>query len=271
MKILKSKNFIYLVAILVSLIFTSCIKQNADEKYTDNLSELNFVKDSINDMTMVSEYGFDVSADSFDVIELGSINNKKIKWFLIDKTDKTATLISKDVLEIYKYYLSYSATDWNKSDIRFYLNNEFYNKIFDESEKEKILLNEDGDKISLLTLDLLNSCFGFINNSFGTLYQVYPEGAPNQKLIAKLMFDDKKIGFNNEKHFTDMSSKDLVLNGLEFDEFFDYANNCVPFWLKDMGNSNYETKIVDSLGYLSSTRVNSENIGIRPVITISIE
>ena len=265
------KKLFYLITIFLLLILNSCGNKNPNTDLDVFFDDSIYIKKSINDMKMVSEYGFDVSANTFDIFEFGSINNKKIKWFLIDKNETSALLLSKDVLELYKYYMSYTPTEWSKSDIRFYLNNEFFNKIFDDSEKEKILLNEDGDKLSILTIEQINKYFGFINNSFGNLYENEAIGAPNQKIISKLLYDNKKIGFNNEKHFNDLKNEGLVLDGLEFDEFFDYANNCVPFWLKDMGDSNYEAKIIDSLGYLSSIRVNSENIGIRPVLMVSLE
>ena len=259
----------FLIFILIIIFITSCKKQN--KLLYDTSNDLNYLIKPINEMTMVSEYGFDVSAFTFDCFEFGTINNQKIKWFLLDKTDKTALLVSRDVLEIYKYYQSFTPTNWIKSDIRTYLNNDFFNSIFNEDEKNKILKNENDDMITILDTELIKKYFGFINNSFGILYEDEPEGAPNQKLISKLINDNKNIGFNNKKHFDEIKKIKSDLTDEYFDEFFDYANNCVSFWLKDDTNNNYEANIIDSLGYLSSIRVNSENIGIRPVLMVSLE
>lgn len=58
-------------------------------------------------------------------------------WQLLDIQNNEALFITEDIIELKPYHTSSQTTWWSESDIRNYLNGEFYNK-FNEQEKLKI-------------------------------------------------------------------------------------------------------------------------------------
>ena len=79
-----------------------------------------------------------------DIIEFGSYpfeadgTEKPIEWIILEKySDDTALLLSKYGLDEVRF--DGSSDNWEKSEIRQWLNNEFYNKAFDEKERINII------------------------------------------------------------------------------------------------------------------------------------
>lgn len=92
-----------------------------------------------------------------DIIELGSYpyetagTKKSVEWRILEKkADGMALLISKYALDTRRFDLT--SNDWERSEIRPWLNNEFYNTTFNEAEKESMVENRDtGSKVFLLS------------------------------------------------------------------------------------------------------------------------
>ena len=98
-----------------------------------------------------------------------------IEWEVLAVEDGNALLISKNLLDSRQYYSGNNGVTWEKSDIRVWLNNPFYNRAFDESEKEQIQTvtisnpdnssfgtaggNDTEDKVFLLSIDEAESLF----------------------------------------------------------------------------------------------------------------
>lgn len=80
-------------------------------------------------------------------IRLGKYLNKDIIWKVVDIKGDKAFIVTKECLFNFKYkedgYSDYEkgiyASSYKNSDIRAYLNNEFYNEVFSKDEKELIL------------------------------------------------------------------------------------------------------------------------------------
>ena len=99
-----------------------------------------------------------------DLIEFGGV-----EWRVLDRQDGRALILSEYLLggREYHYRLGMAVT-WENSDIRSWLNNEFYNYFFTDEERERIIettvINDDSpfrtisggndtiDKIFLLSL-----------------------------------------------------------------------------------------------------------------------
>lgn len=93
---------------------------------------------------------------------------ERIEWLVIDKADNQLFLASKYGLDCYPYYSYGVSVTWERSDIRAWLNEEFYNIAFSEEEQNYIaetnVVNEDNqdykidggndtvDKVFLLSL-----------------------------------------------------------------------------------------------------------------------
>lgn len=143
----------------------------------------------------------------FEIIEFGkyqqSYNSEKndwnedpIEWIVLEKDseNKRALIISKYILDVrFNVYKSGEKnTTWENSNIRTWLNNEFYNIAFTEEEKNKIkevqLVNEDNDdymtlggrdtmdKIFLLSISEARKYFSNGNN-LGNKDQLVRAGA----------------------------------------------------------------------------------------------
>lgn len=81
-------------------------------------------------------------------IEFGKWNNMVIKWNVIKENDYELFVICSDTIEERQFDSSSNVCDWSKSELRKYLNNDFYNKAFTENEKKIIIntkLNDVGD------------------------------------------------------------------------------------------------------------------------------
>ena len=71
-------------------------------------------------------------------------------WRVLDRVDNKALVISSIVLEERKY--SDATSTWKDSDLRAYLNGDFYNKVFDDREKQ-FIVEYNGDKVFVLSYD----------------------------------------------------------------------------------------------------------------------
>lgn len=107
--------------------------------------------------------------DKGDTIRFGVFNGIPIEWLVLDKKSDRLLVLVKYGLEVKAYNLSRKAVVWEESEIRRYLNKEFYEKCFSESSKKLIkttlVMNKDNpiyrtpggsdtrDKIYLLSIN----------------------------------------------------------------------------------------------------------------------
>lgn len=83
-----------------------------------------------------------------------SPGKERIIWIVLKRDDDYAILISKDGLFGSTYNNHHAEVNWEESDIRKELNNEFFEKAFSEYEKEVIIPEKElNDKVTLLTVD----------------------------------------------------------------------------------------------------------------------
>lgn len=86
--------------------------------------------------------------DPFPTITFGNYNQKSfstskdpIEWYILEKRDDKAILLSKYVLDQTKYNSKTTETNWNQSSIRKWLNDTFMNDAFTKTEKKFIITN----------------------------------------------------------------------------------------------------------------------------------
>ena len=129
-------------------------------------------------LLMLSLFSTGCSYQVGDIIEFGSYyqddlsRKTPIKWRVLDIQDGKALLISELLLDAQPYNKEVEDITWENSSIRHWLNNEFINEAFTQSEQNKINLtyiynndnvqygtkggNNTQDKIFLLSLDEVN-------------------------------------------------------------------------------------------------------------------
>lgn len=79
-----------------------------------------------------------------DIISFGKYHGE-IKWIVIDKKDDSVLLLSKHIIDIKPYSSFHSASTWETSAMREWLNGFFYNNAFTQEEKERIIVTSIND------------------------------------------------------------------------------------------------------------------------------
>lgn len=170
---------------------------------------------------------------------------EKINWKILKVEDNKYHLLSKDLLDatIFNTSLdnneSIKANNYEFSELRNYLNNEFLKKAFHFNAKHLNVIDFNKDYISLLTEeDYLNSSYGFSNVNESSSTRL---ASTSEYCRIKNTFINKENNLYSSSYFTKSPS-------LKFD---------------------YAVKTINSGGYISEYVVN-ENHAIRPYIVINL-
>ncbi|MCR5106385.1 MAG: DUF6273 domain-containing protein [Eubacterium sp.] len=119
-----------------------------------------------------------VKGSEWDVVSFGTYGGKKINWRVLNVTGNDALLLSDEVIAYKEYHDKYESITWENCNLRRWLNNEFINEAFSESEKAIICNtsvtnpdnifyettggNDTTDKIFLLSMnDIIQTAYGF--------------------------------------------------------------------------------------------------------------
>lgn len=240
--------------------------------------------EKIANIKLANSYGLDTSIESMDTVSMGSYfkndsdeNNKKpIEWIVLDRQGNKALLLSKYIIDNKCYHEQYEDVTWETCTLRNWLNNEFYNKAFSNSEKEKIQTtsvvnnnnidtninggNSTNDKIFLLSIEEIMQYFG----------------------NGEKMKNGYQLGTNVSTSGT-RYAKDVVNNGRRL-WVFDYENNTdadkserrwadgnSSFWLRSPGNYPKAAALVDYASYLDTKGYGGDNklTGVRPAMWVT--
>lgn len=152
-----------------------------------------------------------------------------IEWIVIEETDDTITLISKQVLFFMPFNQEYQKNwSWYNSSLRNYLNTEFCKEAFNDDELDKILPDENMDKVHLISI----------------------------KSARELLTDEWLLAtatsYAKSKVF-------LYSNTAKGDSW----------WLCNRGYSSSDTAVVNYNGYIyTDGRFTTNKEGVRPVIIL---
>jgi len=154
------------------------------------------------------------SVDVVEIIEFGGYD-----WRVLDMQDGKALILSELVLESRAYQVIPGGMQWGSSDIRDYLNGEFYNS-FNEADRARIIettvVNNDNpkyeiwggadteDKIFLLSIDEVNEYFNDDNsriakNERGSPMLWWLRSPGLDFHLAALVFFDGNVRLNGER------------------------------------------------------------------------
>ena len=235
-----------------SKVKTVTLKAAADEENTILISDLSKLK--AGDVFTFGSYEQD-----------NDISNGKepIEWIVLSKSDKEILALSKYALDQQKYNEDWCVITWADCTLRKWLNDEFYNVAFNETEKTLIktkkLKNNDNiasgaeggedtkDKVCLLSHeDMVNTAYGF--NSDDREYDINRRCTATKYAVAQ--------GVN-------IYGTRLTAEGEE---------TC-GWWLRSVGTLGNCVVCVDDFGYCSSrggVSVDINNFGVRPAIYINL-
>ena len=202
-------------------------------------------------------------AMEWDLVKFGSfrqsanIITNRIKWRILSVNGNDAFILADTVLDCMPYNETYESTTWEKSDVRRFLNNTFYNEAFSAEEKAAIK-----------TTTVLNSD----NPYYGT-----PGGNTTQDRVYLLSIWDasnEDYGFISGKARYAKPSNAAILNGCyTYRSEAGAANfgNC-DWWLRTPGSTSNDASYVKYVGwdYYYGAYVYAGDKGVRPCMHINL-
>ena len=133
---MKNKYLVVLM-IFLSLFCCACSKKEntteviIEEFTTEDLDYVSIEEAQVGDIVSFGHYEQNIEF----------AGKEEILWDVLDKKDDSILLISHYILDVSKYNDEYNLA-WADSDLRCWLNYDFYNKAFSENEKNKILVTQ---------------------------------------------------------------------------------------------------------------------------------
>ncbi len=289
-------------------------KLNSEDKTWQNLpfQERVFNEDSsIVQIATKVEYQYcDITADgekyrAVKTIEDGSVNYFKftpIEWIVLNP--ETGFVISVDTLDVKPFYNKVELTgmhidaagenldkdplDYTESDLRTWLNNDFYNTAFSDIQKKSVKLTtinnyRYGNDFSQLG----DGGVFFVNHGYDRIYEYewYEDTEDNVFLLSVREYFE--YGFN-EAHIPEVGLS-VDVNSLSYSTASDYAHHiriwsgnefyayCTAWWLRSAGGNEYTIcyyypwdGMMVWYGMASGFSADDE-IGIRPAMCIDLE
>ena len=173
---------------------------------------------------------------------------KPIEWIVMKKEGNQVLLLSKYVLDAKPYNKEWEDVTWETSDIRQWLNNEFYTTAFNKAEKAKIqtslIKNED-------------------NSEYGT-----SGGNDTEDKVFLLSEKEAETLFSDEEERIAKATEYAEKSGV-------YVNKekAAWWWLRSPGYSSRDAAGVGSHGWVdrSGYNVSSYFDGVRPALHLNLQ
>ena len=173
---------------------------------------------------------------------------KPIEWIVMKKEGNQVLLLSKYVLDAKSYNEGWGDVTWETSDIRQWLNNEFYTTAFNKAEKAKIqtslIKNED-------------------NSEYGT-----SGGNDTEDKVFLLSEKEADTLFSDEEERIAKATEYAEKSGV-------YVNKekAAWWWLRSPGYSSRDAAGVGSHGWVdrSGYNVSSYFDGVRPALHLNLQ
>jgi len=162
------------------------------------------------------------------------------EWVVIKQEDGRQLCITKEIIEVRKFHEEETPVSWAKSDLRAYLNDEFYESVF-KADKSK-------NAVRPLPTSNANGSIDFPNGVTGT------GSAATKDSVFLLSYEEAEACFISD------AARTAAYDG--------YGQN---WWLRSPGDYLNNFANVDGIGQVlySSSNVHTEGLGVRPAIWIS--
>ena len=176
-------------------------------------------------------------------------DKKPIEWLILKKEKNKALLLSKYILDAERYHKKFKNVTWQTSDIRSWLNNEFYKNAFTGMEQKRIQ-------------DVLVKTES--NPSYGT----YGGSTTKDKVFLLSIHEAEELISNDEirkAEATEYAKKTGV--------YINDKTGGTLWWLRSPGYDGEHAAGVDFRGwvYTDGYGIDSSYDGIRPAIWLSLE
>ena len=173
---------------------------------------------------------------------------KPIEWIVMKKEGNQVLLLSKYVLDAKPYNEEFEDVTWETSDIRQWLNNEFYTTAFNKTEKAKIqtslIKNED-------------------NSEYGT-----SGGNDTEDKVFLLSEKEAETLFSNEEERIAKATEYAEKSGV-------YVNKekVAWWWLRSPGYHGHHAAVVNKYGWVDrdGSCVSIYSGGVRPALHLNLQ
>ena len=173
---------------------------------------------------------------------------KPIEWIVMKKEGNQVLLLSKYVLDAKPYNKEWEDVTWETSDIRQWLNNEFYTTAFNKAEKAKIqtslIKNED-------------------NSKYGT-----NGGNDTEDKVFLLSEKETETLFSNKEERIAKATEYATKSGVYVNE-----EKAACWWLRSLGNKGYIAAEVNHYGWVDryGDYVDYSYDGVRPALHLNLQ
>ena len=176
---------------------------------------------------------------------------KPIEWIVMKKEGNQVLLLSKYVLDAKSYNEGWGDVTWETSDIRQWLNNEFYTTAFNKAEKAKIqtslIKNED-------------------NSEYGT-----SGGNDTEDKVFLLSEKEADTLFSDEEERIAKATEYAEKLGVDINE--NSEEKGAWWWLRSPGNDSFYAALVNYYGWVygDGIGVNCNVYGVRPALHLNLQ
>ena len=173
---------------------------------------------------------------------------KPIEWIVMKNEGNQVLLLSKYVLDVKPYNEEWEGVTWQTSDIRQWLNNEFYTTAFNKTEKAKIqtslIKNED-------------------NSEYGT-----SGGNDTEDKVFLLSEKEAETLFLNNEERIAKATEYAEKSGVYVNE-----EKAAWWWLRSPGDDSDYAAEVNYVGWVSrhGSYVDGNNDGVRPALHLNLQ
>ncbi|MBQ6132727.1 MAG: hypothetical protein IJI65_01080 [Lachnospiraceae bacterium] len=207
-----------------------------------------------------------------DVIKFGSYEqdnnmsngNEPIEWIVLEELSGKRLLLSKYVLDGKPYNGEPAEVYWENCTLRSWLNDDFYNTAFSDSEKQRIITgsSQNPDTYEIWSIPGMNIKTGASGGN-KTSDKVFLLSWEDAKSYFDLKVDpnESRIGKPDQKLFCEPTAYART-------QVLTQSNNCCGWWLRSPGFSQSEASLVNENGELATGKVEARSNGVRPAIII---
>lgn len=194
-----------------------------------------------------------------DIVEFGrfydivddEIIKAPIKWQVLDELNGFALLITDYIIKTMPYNYSWSPTNWKESNIRLWLNNDFYDIAFNDDEKKHIQ--------KVITENTGNFMYN-INAPYQTSDHVF-----------LLSIEEAREYYKTSEAYMSLGTQYAIREGLWISSYSSSVGYSV-WWLRSPGRTWSSAAVVHAAGGIGfgGDGVATRGNGVRPCIWVKI-
>lgn len=237
---------IYIIIVVVLMYgssYSSATNEREETKITKEINTEIFLSKKIKAGDEL-EFGRFYDLNSDDEIE-----RVPIKWIVLDRLNEYALLITKDIIKTMPYNYLWSPTNWRDSNIRLWLNYDFYDIAFNDIEKmriRKVITENVGNHVQNVISEFQTNDYVFL-----------------------LSIEEAKKYFKYSKDYRAVGTEYAKKEGLWISKYESSVGYSV-WWLRSPGRSMSSAAIVYAAGGIgySGDGVATRGNGLRPCIWV---